>query len=148
MSDTTILEKPSDIFPIPGDRSDPHSLHHLGFEPLAWNEETLTFRAAFQTQSSFRNPGGIIQGGMLAAMLDDTFGPLCIKASNFTQVPLTLDMNTTYLSPGLEGRYECEARIIRRGKSIVFVEGELFGPNGELVARSTSTLKMRARPGA
>lgn len=140
MSDTDTLPAPA--FSKPGSPDDPNTLHMLGFDLLDWDEKAQKIRVAFQTRREFRNPAGAIQGGMIAAMLDDAFGPLTIIASGRTQAPLTLDMNVTYISAGRHGRFECEARIIRKGKSICFVEGELFGEDGELVARATSTLRM------
>lgn len=127
---------------MPGSEDDPTTLQMLGFKLLDWDEDAQKIRVEFQTRREFRNPGGIIQGGIIAAMLDDAFGPLIIIASGRTQRPVTLDLNISYISAGYHGRFECEARIVRRGKSIAFVEGELFGDDGELVARATSTVRL------
>ena len=127
---------------LPGSDDDPNTLRLLGFDLHNWDEKTETIRVGFEAKPEFRNPGGIVQGGILAAMIDDAFGPLLIIASGRTLRPLTLDLNVTYISAGQVGKFVCEARIIRRGKSIAFVEGELFGEDGELVARATSTVRL------
>ncbi len=141
MSDASapILEK---TFPIPGSDEEPNSLRMLGWELLDWDPEALKIKVGFQTRKEFRNPGGVIQGGIIAAMIDDAFGPMCILASGRTKRPLTLDLNVSYLAAGNHGKFTCEARIIRQGKSISFVEGELFDATGELVARATSTVRL------
>ncbi len=133
-------------FPMPGSKEDPNTLHMLGFDLLSWDADAQKIRVAFDTQPEFRNPAGIIQGGILAAMLDDAFGPLIILASDFKEHPMTLDLNVSYLTAGHVGRFECEARIVRKGKSIAFVEGELFGADGALVARATSTIRLAPMP--
>ncbi len=141
MSDTSapILEE---TFPIPGSPEEPNSLRMLGWELLDWDADAQKIKVGFQTRKEFRNPGGVIQGGIIAAMIDDAFGPMCILASGRTKRPLTLDLNVSYLAAGQHGKFVCEARIIRQGKSISFVEGELFDENGELVARATSTVRL------
>jgi uncharacterized protein (TIGR00369 family) len=145
MSDTSapILEE---TFPIPGSPEEPNSLRMLGWELLDWDADTQKIKVGFQTRKEFRNPAGIIQGGIIAAMIDDAFGPMCILASGRTKVPLTLDLNVSYLAAGQQGKYVCEARIIRQGKSISFVEGELFDADGMLVARATSTVRLVPMP--
>lgn len=127
---------------LPGSDDNPNTLRLLGFDLQSWDEKTETIRVGFEAKPEFRNPGGIVQGGILAAMIDDAFGPLLIIASGRTMRPLTLDLNVTYLFAGKVGKFVCEARIIRKGKSIAFVEGELFDDTGELIARATSTVKL------
>lgn len=141
MSDTSAptLEE---SFPIPGSEEEPNSLRMLGWKLLDWDPEAQKIKVGFQTRKEFRNPGGVIQGGIIAAMIDDAFGPMCIMASGRTKRPLTLDLNVSYLAAGNHGKFICEARIIRQGKSISFVEGELFDESGELVARATSTVRL------
>lgn len=141
MSDTSAptLEE---SFPIPGSEEEPNSLRMLGWKLLDWDPEAQKIKVGFQTRKEFRNPGGVIQGGIIAAMIDDAFGPMCIMASGRTKRPLTLDLNVSYMAAGNHGKFTCEARIIRQGKSISFVEGELFDASGELVARATSTVRL------
>ncbi|MCE7999439.1 MAG: PaaI family thioesterase [Rhodobiaceae bacterium] len=114
----------------------------LGWKLLDWDAEAQKIKVGFETRKEFRNPGGVIQGGIIAAMIDDAFGPMCILASGRTKRPLTLDLTVSYLAAGNHGKFTCEARIIRQGKSISFVEGELFDATGELVARATSTVRL------
>ncbi len=145
MSDT-LAPISEETFPIPGSPEEPNSLRMLGWELLDWNPDAKTIKVGFQTRKEFRNPSGIIQGGIIAAMIDDAFGPMCILASGRTKVPLTLDLNVSYISAGQHGKFVCDARIIRQGKSISFVEGELFDASGELVARATSTIRLIPMP--
>jgi acyl-coenzyme A thioesterase PaaI-like protein len=50
---------------------------------LGWQLESIdpsegTIRVRFQARQEFTNPLGNIQGGILAAMLDDTMGPALV----------------------------------------------------------------------
>jgi hypothetical protein len=47
----------------------------LGWTLLDADPATGTIHVAFDAHHGFCNPGGNIQGGFLAAMLDDTLGP-------------------------------------------------------------------------
>jgi acyl-coenzyme A thioesterase PaaI-like protein len=46
----------------------------LGWEPVAIDPEAGTIEVAFTTTEQFLNLVGVIQGGLLAAMLDATLG--------------------------------------------------------------------------
>ena len=47
----------------------------LGWELIEADEGTGAIRVVFDGKPAFCNPGGYVQGGFLAAMLDDTLGP-------------------------------------------------------------------------
>ena len=58
-----------------GRREPPPAARTLGWELLAVDPDAGTIEVAFAAGEAFLNPAGVIQGGFLAAMLDDTLGP-------------------------------------------------------------------------
>ena len=60
-----------DVFPTPSPSST-----SLGFELLSLDMKELTTRVRFDGRPEFCNPAGVIQGGYLVAMMDDTIGML------------------------------------------------------------------------
>lgn len=50
----------------------------LGWELISVNPEDGTIEVAFTATEAFLNPAGVVQGGFLAAMLDDTLGPALV----------------------------------------------------------------------
>jgi acyl-coenzyme A thioesterase PaaI-like protein len=50
----------------------------LGWELVSVSPEDGTIEVAFTASEAFLNPAGFIQGGFLAAMLDDTLGPALV----------------------------------------------------------------------
>ena len=50
----------------------------LGWELVAVDPGAGTIEVAFTASDQFLNPAGVIQGGFLAAMLDDTLGPALV----------------------------------------------------------------------
>lgn len=96
----------------------------------------LPFRPAL-----LRN-GGIMHGGAIASLLD-TAGVMAIKAgmeSEISGIP-TITMTVNYLAPARETDVLAEARIIRRGRSLVFGEVKASSSSGELLATAQVVYK-------
>jgi acyl-coenzyme A thioesterase PaaI-like protein len=51
-----------------------------GWELVAVDPDAGTIEVAFAAGDQFTNPVGVIQGGFLAAMLDDILGPVLVAA--------------------------------------------------------------------
>lgn len=111
----------------------------LGMELLSVDQEAMSLRMAFNIGEQFSNPTGAIQGGFLTAMLDEAMSVCCIIASNVTMTAPTLELKTSYFRPLFPGRAEASARILKLGKSIAFMEAELFDPEGRTVAKASAT---------
>ncbi|MDF1681892.1 PaaI family thioesterase [Ponticaulis sp.] len=111
----------------------------LGMELMSVDQENMSLRMSFNIGEQFSNPTGAIQGGFLTAMLDEAMSVCCIIASNVTMTAPTLELKTSYFRPLFPGHAEAEARILRRGKSIAFMEAELFDPEGRVVAKASAT---------
>jgi acyl-coenzyme A thioesterase PaaI-like protein len=47
----------------------------LGWKYLSFDREARVLKVEMQARSEFLNPVGVIHGGMLAAMLDETLSP-------------------------------------------------------------------------
>ena len=118
----------------------------LGWELVAVDPEAGTIEMAFQATEQFLNPFGMVQGGLLAAMLDDTLGPALVATLGPGQSAPTTDLHVQFLRPARPGRLVGRGRIVKRGKEICFLAGELLGPDGEAVAVATATARITAVP--
>jgi uncharacterized protein (TIGR00369 family) len=92
--------------------------------------------------SDFCNPAGFIQGGFLAAMLDDTMGPAILVKSDGTVFTPTIDLHVSFLAPARPGNFVGEGKVVQLGKTIAFVEGALFDDHGILVAKATASARV------
>lgn len=99
-------------------------------------------RIEFQGPPSLSNPSGFLQGGILAAMLDDTMGPAVWSKTNGTLFPVTIDMTISFLAAARPGLLIGEARVISLGKLIAFLEGELRDEKGALLARASASARL------
>jgi hypothetical protein len=61
-----------------GRRKPPPATVLLGWELIAIDPDAGTIEVSFNAGEQFLNPAGQIQGGFLAAMLDDTMGPALV----------------------------------------------------------------------
>src|ERR1700738_820823 len=61
----------------------------LGIEFAAIDGERGTAEVKFEAKPEFLNPAGTVQGGFLAAMLDDTMGPALTATLHAGDVPPT-----------------------------------------------------------
>ncbi|MCU0731302.1 MAG: PaaI family thioesterase [Hyphomonas sp.] len=111
----------------------------LGMRLAALNQDEQWVRMEFDVPQMFANPTGAVQGGFIAAMMDEAMSTAVIIASNVTMTAPTLEMKTSYLKRLMPGPASVQARILKLGKSAAFMEADCFDDKGELVARATAT---------
>ena len=116
----------------------------LGWTLLAVDPEAGTIEVGFEAGEEFTNPTGAVQGGFVAAMLDDTMGPAVFAMGKGEIFAPTLDLNVSFIRPARTGAFVGKGRVVSLGKTIAFLEGELYDGDGVLVARSTATARVMA----
>jgi len=114
----------------------------LGWELLELDAARGWVRIGFDAKPSFCNPAGFIQGGLLAAMLDDTMGPAALVMTEGRGFTSSIDMNVSFLAPAKPGPLFGEGTVIQLGKTIAFLQAELRDEAGTLIARATSSARM------
>lgn len=100
----------------------------------------------FHPRQDLCQTAGVIQGGFVTAMLDAAMAHAVLVASKMTLGPPTLELKVSFFRPALPGAHKAIGRIARFGKSICFLEGELFNDTGELIAKSSATAKLAQQP--
>lgn len=116
----------------------------LGMDLAEVHQDEMRVVVNFTAHESFANPTGAIQGGFIAAMLDEAISTNIIIASNVTMTAPTLEMKVSYLAPLFVGPAKVEAKILKFGKSVCFSEASCFDPDGKIVATATATAAPRA----
>ncbi len=120
----------------------------LGWELLSEDSVNGHVEIAFHPNDTMLNPRGTVQGGFVAAMLDDTMGPALVTMTDGEEVPVTLDMNVSFFKPVMPGRVIGKGKVKSRTRSTAFLEAELFDTAGDLLASATSTAKILQMPKA
>src|SRR5687767_10767028 len=120
----------------------PRAAATLGIRIGAVCPEAGTIEVEFEGKPEFTNPVGAIQGGFLAAMLDDTMGPALAATLNAGEFAPTLNLNVSFARPAKIGELLGKGRIVRRGKEVCLLAAELY-QEGDLVASATATAIIR-----
>ena len=120
----------------------PPAAETLGWELIGEDPAAGTIEIAFHPGKAFLNPHGTVQGGFVAAMLDDTMGPALVSKTDGACIPSSIDMNVTFVRAVKPGRVIGKGRVVSQGKTIAFLEGELFDEQGNLLARATSSARI------
>jgi len=118
----------------------------LGWRLLRADGPAGRIRVAFDGRDDFRNPAGTIQGGMLAAMLDDAMGPAILIHTGGASFGATISMAVNYLAPAAPGPLAAEARVLSCGRTVAFMEGRLFGADGRLLVQASASARLTPLP--
>lgn len=102
-------------------------------------------RVQYDIGPEFTNPGGSVQGGIVTAMLDDACAFAVIVKSGQPVFVATLELKTSFFAAAKPGILNAEARVIKLGRTIAFVDADLLDPAGTLLARMTTTTAPRLR---
>ena len=114
----------------------------LGFKLLEIDPSRGTIRVQFEGKREFLNPMGVVQGGFVAAMLDDTLGPALVCMLPPGHFAPTVELKVNFIKPAPLGLLIGEGRVVARGGTIAFLAGELRTEQGELVATATATARI------
>jgi uncharacterized protein (TIGR00369 family) len=121
-------------------KNQPTGSQTLGFRMVAVHQATKSVEVEFDARAELvLNPMKQIQGGYLCAMLDECMSVACMVASGMTAVAPTLEMKTSFLRPGAPGKIKGIGRVLKWGRQVAFTEGELFDPEGRILAKATGT---------
>lgn len=122
----------------------PKAAATLGAEITELDAEAGTITVQFQAVEAFTNPFGDVQGGFLAAMLDDTMGPALFFTLAKNEIAPTLEMKVNFIKAARVGPIVGHGRIVSRGRSVCVLEAELM-QDDKLIARSSATTLIRKR---
>ena len=121
-------------------KNQPTGSQTLGFRIVGVSQATKSVEVEFEARAELLlNPMKQIQGGYLCAMLDECMSVACMVASGMTAVAPTLEMKTSFLRPGAPGKIKGIGRVLKWGRQVAFTEGELYDPEGRMLAKATGT---------
>ena len=114
----------------------------LGFNFIEIDPDAGSVRLEFIGKNEFTNPVGNIQGGFLAAMLDETMGPALAATLSEGEFAPVIDLYIQFIYPATVGKIEAFGKIDKKGKEVCYLSGELR-QNGKVVAKSTASSIIR-----
>jgi len=120
----------------------------LGWKLLTLDPAKGAIRVEFAAVPDFINPIGTIQGGIISAMLDDAMGPAAIAFLGGHHMAPTVELKTSFMRPATIGPLFVEAKVLHRGRGIVFLEAAMRDKEDKLIATATATARIYDWPKA
>ena len=111
---------------------------------LEIDTETGFAKIAYELGEPHFNRFGALHGGAIACVMDDVIAIAAGLVLQWGEIAPTLEMKVSYLSQGAAGKHIAEARVIKRGRQINFLEATLVNVSGKLIATSTATIMIAA----
>ena len=111
---------------------------HMQGEILEIDLEHATLTTRFPILESYRNPYGTMQGGMIAAAVDNTLGPLSVIVAP-PNVTRTLELKYSRPVRPEMGYIVVQGRLVERLDPKMVFEARVSGPQVEKLATARAT---------
>ncbi len=96
----------------------------------------------FEAKPSQCHSGNIVQGGFVTGWIDAAMAQALIAKTDAKLLPLSLDIKIAFYAAAHPGLVHAEAWIERLGRKTAFVEGRLTTPDGTVIAKGMSTVRL------
>jgi len=116
----------------------PSANRDLGMQPLRFAEGESRWRWA-QQPGRVLNPFGTVQGGYLAVFVDELLATAVGSVLEEGEWAMTADTRLSYLRAVPPGEIEGGARVLRRSRSLAFLEAGVTDARGRAVVTAAST---------
>lgn len=109
----------------------------IGFEAkeIADGRAIVTLAAGPQ----HANPMGTLHGGILCDIADAAMGMAFASTLALEETFTTVELKINFFRPVWEADLKAEGRVVRRGRSLGYVECEITDEGGQLIAKASST---------
>ena len=94
----------------------------------------------FEAGPQHANPMGTLHGGGFCDLADAAMGTAWVTGLKEGETCTTIELKINYFRPVWSGKLTAEARVVRRGQTLGYVECDVRDAEGKLVAKSSSTL--------
>jgi uncharacterized protein (TIGR00369 family) len=119
----------------------PPSVNTLKGHATNFDANTNTLEMSFVAKPEFCHSGDIVQGGYISGMLDSVMAYSVYGCPTVEALVATLELKVSFFNVGNSGSLRGIGRIIKLGRSISFLSGELYQGEKQIAA-ATSTVKM------
>ena len=115
----------------------------VGVEVEEIKEDYARMRLPYRPE--FRQPAGVVHGGVLATMIDTVVVPAIGSGYDEPRALFTIDLTLRFLAPVIDDDMIAEGWVVQRGRSIVFCDAEVRSANGTLAATGSLVYKVSTR---
>jgi uncharacterized protein (TIGR00369 family) len=116
----------------------------LGVEVEELRQDYARMRLAYRPE--FRQPAGVVHGGVIASMIDTVVVPAVGSGYAQPRQLFTVDIQLRFLAPIVDDDVVAEGWVSQRGRQIVFCDAEVSSGAGVLAATATLVYKVSSKP--
>lgn len=97
-------------------------------------------KLSFTVRKEFTNPLGIIHGGVLAGIIDESIG-MTSYSLGLQDVFVALNLNVDFLRPAFLGEeLFVSSEVIRSGKTLLHLDCVILNKKGKIIAKASSNM--------
>jgi len=109
----------------------------VGFKLVSYSEGKARFE--MKADRRHHNPMGTMHGGVMCDIVDGAMGVAFASTLREGETFTTVNLQINFFKQIIESDLIAEAQVVRRGKTIGYVESQLKDPEGNLIASAQST---------
>ncbi len=110
----------------------------LGMRPLAFGAGTSQWLWEQQPPTTL-NPFGTVQGGYVTVLIDEMFSTAIASLLEEGEWAMTAEIKINFLRALNPKPWRGGARVLRRARSIAFLDAQITDQNGTVAVTATST---------
>ena len=115
----------------------------IGFKLVSFEFGKATF--ILEADKKHYNPMGTIHGGIYCDIADAAMGVAFASTLQPNELFGTISFQINFLKSLSQGILRAEGYIVKKGRSIGFLESKIYNSDNELVATAQSTCKINNR---
>ena len=108
----------------------------------AHQQENGELEITLALRPKHHNSWGAAHGGVILSVLDMVMGLSAKSVDAQASGAITIELKTNFIQM-VTTRLRAKAKATRMGRTLIFVEGELFNEDGELAAKASGTFKLK-----
>lgn len=109
----------------------------IGFKLIEFGPDHTVFE--LETGPQHANPMGTLHGGILCDLADAAMGTAWATRLAEDETFTTLELKINFFRPVWAARLRAEGNVTRRGRTVGYIECEIFDEQKRLVAKASST---------
>ncbi|MHA1989461.1 MAG: PaaI family thioesterase [Candidatus Hodarchaeales archaeon] len=112
----------------------------IGFKLVSFDYGKAKFE--MHVDKRHHNPGGILHGGILCDIADAAMGVAFASTLEDNQTLTTINFQINFMKSIIEEDIIADGYLVKRGKSIGFLEAKIYDSKNNLVATASSSCKV------
>ncbi len=98
--------------------------------------------AEYKARKNMCHSGNIVQGGFITGWLDAVMALACMSKVGADTLILSLEIKTTFIKKVIPEPVMVTGNVIKSGRSIAFLEGQITDKDNNILAKGNQTVKL------